>query len=133
MNRKSDFYRKCHGDLSELNNKNQIPRFFINSEVINRLNKDGAISYNGIWAAITSKGEELFHNKYYIELAEKTEYEEKERELRERDSFLNQKSVEEAIEQNKINRQMLSYQKINIIISGIAAVGVLLGLVCRCN
>ena len=131
MNRKTELYRKCHQTLAELSKSRQIP--FIDIEIENRLLQDGAIRVNGLNAAITSKGDDFFQGKYYLELAEKAESEERERELRERDSFLNQKSVEVAIEQNKINRQLLSYQKINIIISGIAAIGALLSLVCRCN
>ena len=83
--------------------------------------------------AITSKGNELFQNKYYLELAEKAENEESERELRERDSLMNQISVEQTDEQIKINRQLLSYQKINIIISGIAAFGIIIGILKGCN
>lgn len=133
MNREEDLYRKCHKYLSDISKSRQLPLFDTDTEVINRLVKDGAINNNSLSAAITPKGDELFQNMYYCVLAEKAKNEERERELRERDSLMNQKSVEEAIEQNKINRKLLSYQKINIIISGIAAIGVLLGLICRCN
>lgn len=128
---KKSFYQECHKTLGELSEFRQVP--FIKIDIENRLRQDNAISKNGLDAVMTPKGDDLFQSKYYLELAEKVENEERVRELRERDSLMNQKSVEEAIEQNKINKQILSYQKINIIISGIAAIGVLLGLVCRCN
>ena len=131
MKRKIELYQKCHQALRELSEYRQIP--FIEKEIKNRLLQDGAIRMNALDAAMTSKGDELFQSKYYLELAAKTEYEERERELRERDSLMNQLSVEKADEQNKINRQMLFYQKITIFISSIAAIGTIIGLIKGCN
>lgn len=131
MNSSIDLYRKCHKTLGELSEQRQMP--FIESDIKNRLLQDNAISKNGLDAIMTSKGDELFQCKYYLELAAKTEHEERERELRERDSLMNQLSVEKADEQNKINRQMLFYQRIIIFFSGIAAIGTIIGLIKGCN
>ena len=128
---KNSFYRECHKALGELRKYRQIP--FIEIDIENKLLQDNAISKNGSYAIMTSKGDELFQSKYYLELAAKAEYEERERELREIDSLMNQISVEKADEQNKINRQMLLYQKITIFISGIAAIGTIFGLIKGCN
>lgn len=125
------FLKECHKTLGELSEYRQMP--FINFDIENRLLQDNAISKNGVYTIITSKGDELFKSKYYLELAAKAEYEERERELRERDSLMNQLSVEKADEQNKINRQMLFYQKITIFISSIAAIGTIIGLIKGCN
>jgi len=131
MNSTIDLYRKCHKTLGELSEQRQIS--FIESDIKNRLLQDNAISKNGLDAIMTSKGDELFQCKYYLELAAKAEHEERERELRERDSLMNQLSVEKTDEQNKINRQMLYYQKIIIIISSVAALGTIIGLIKGCN
>ena len=133
MNNIIDLYLKCHQGLGELYNKRQIPLFNIDNEVHNRLVLDGTIRKNGINVAITPKGDELYQNKYYLELAAKAGYEEREKELKERDSLMNQLSVEKAYEQNVINRQMLFYQKIIIVFSGIAAIGTIFGLIKGCN
>ena len=114
---KKSFYRKCHQTLSELSEHRQMP--FIEKETQNRLFQDNAISKNGLYAAITPKGDELFKSEYYLELAEKVEHEERDRELRERDSLMNQFSVEKADEQNKINKGMKLF-------TGIAAIGAII-------
>lgn len=131
MKRKIELYQKCHQALRELSEYRQIP--FIEKEIKNRLLQDGAIRMNALDAAMTSKGDELFQSNYYLELAEKTAKEERERELRECDSLMNQMAVAKAEEQNKINRQMLLYQKIIIFISGIAALGTIISLIKGCN
>ncbi|MCR5365788.1 MAG: hypothetical protein K6E67_06550 [Prevotella sp.] len=133
MNSMIDLYRKCHNGLGELYDKRQIPLFKIDNEVHNKLVHDGAIKQNGINVAITPQGDDFYMNKHYIELAEEVEKERREKELRERDSLMNQLSVEKADEQNKINRQMLFYQKITILFSGIAAIGTIIGLINGCN
>ena len=128
---KIELYQKCHQALRELSEYRHIP--FIEKEIKNRLLQDGAIRMNALDAVMTSKGDELFQSNYYIELAEKTGNEERERELRECDSLMNQIAVEKADEQNKINRQMLLYQKIIIIFSGIATLGTIVSLINGCN
>lgn len=125
------FFNECHRTLGELSKYRQIP--FIELDIENKLLQDNAISKNGSYAIMTSKGDELFQSKYYLELAAKAEYEEREKELRELDSLMKQISVEKADEQNEINRQMLFYQKITIFISGIAAIGTIFGLIKGCN
>ena len=131
MDKKADYYRKCHKELEELYKCRQKP--FIDKEIENRLLQDGAIKKNGLDAQITPQGDDYVHNKYYLELAEKADCEERERELRERDSLMNQMAVEKADEQNKINRQMLLYHRITIVFSGIAALGTIIGLIKGCN
>ena len=131
MKSKIELYQKCHQALRELSEYRHIP--FIEKEIKNRLLQDGAIRMNALDAVMTSKGDELFQSNYYIELAEKIGNEERERELRECDSLMNQIAVEKADEQNKINRQMLLYQKIIIIFSGIAALGTIVSLINSCN
>ena len=126
MNYKAELYRKCHIELAELYNKNQTPLFTIDNEVENRLIQDGAIRRNDLSCIITSKGKDLFLNKHYLNLAEEAKNQEREKELRERDSFANQTSAEQAIEQTKINRRMFYCQIINIILSSIAALGTIL-------
>ena len=131
MKSKIELYQKCHQALRELSEYRHIP--FIEKEIKNRLLQDGAIRMNALDAVMTSKGDELFQSNYYIELAEKTGNEERERELRECDSLMNQIAVEKADEQNKIKRQMLLYQKIIIIFSGIAELGTIVSLINGCN
>lgn len=132
MNRKAYFYRKCHKVLDELYKCRQEP---IDKEVKYRLLRDGTIRMNGLDAQITPKGDDYVCNKYYLELAEKAENDEKEKELRERDSLMNQLSVEKTDEQIKINKHMLLNQRITIVLSIIAAIVTIMGLVkgCRCN
>ena len=120
MNYKAELYRKCHQELAELYDKRQRPLFNVDNEVKNRLIHDGAIRRNDLSGLITTKGEGLFLNKYYIELAEEVENKEREKELRERDSFTNQRSVEESIKQTKINWDNRNIPKYSLIIAGIA-------------
>ncbi len=117
MNKKIELYRKCHQTLSELSEHRQMP--FIEKKIENRLFQDNAIRKNGLYAAITPKGEELFQSEYYLELAQKVEHDERDWELRERDSLMNQFSVEKADEQNKINKGMKLF-------TGIAAIGAMI-------
>ena len=100
--------------------KGKRPLFNVDNEVKNRLIHDGAIRRNDLSGLITTKGEGLFLNKYYIELAEEVENKEREKELRERDSFTNQRSVEESIKQTKINWDNRNIPKYSLIIAGIA-------------
>ncbi|MBR5728804.1 MAG: hypothetical protein IKX61_01150 [Prevotella sp.] len=132
MNYKAELYRKCHKELTELYDKRQIPLFNVDNEVKNILIQDGAIRRNGLDGLITTKGEDLFKNKHYLVLAEEAEEKGREKELRERDSLMNQLSVEKADEQNKINRQMLNYQRITLLFSGIAAIGTIFSLIKGC-
>jgi hypothetical protein len=130
MNSKVNLYRKCHKDLTELNDKRQIPLFNVDNEVKNRLIQDGAIRQNGMSCAINPKGDDLFLNKHYIDLAEKAEDKEREKELRERDSYVNQRLVEEEIGQKSIGIKSYKATIISIII---AVIGIILGLVKGCQ
>ena len=103
MNNKADFYRKCHKDLGELYDSRQLP--FMDTEVINRLVLDGAITNNSLYSAITPKGDALYRSKYYLELAEDTE--------------------------NKVREH--KYQIITLLFSCIAAIGTILSFVNSCN
>ncbi len=132
MNSKVDIYRKCHIALAELYDNRQIPLSALENEVKTRLTQDRAIRHNGFYGAITPKGDDLFLKNKYLELAEDAENKEKEKEMRVRDSLMNQLSVEKADEQNIINRQMLLYQKVTIVFSGIAAIGTIIGLLKGC-
>lgn len=130
MNSKVNLYRKCHKDLAELNDKRQIPLFNVDNEVKNRLIQDGAIRQNGMSCAITPQGDDLFLNKHYIELAEEAEDKVREKELRERDSYVNQRLVEEEIGQKSIGIKSYKATIISIII---AVIGIILGLVKGCQ
>ena len=133
MNRKAKLYRKCHQALSELNKFNQIPHYNIDNEVNKRLIYDGAINQNGIDVAITPKGNELFLNEYYIELALETESKVREKELRERDSYNNQRLVEETTKQTKIGWDNRKTQFLSLVISGISLIVSILSFVYSCN
>ena len=126
MGKKVELYRKCHKDLGELYDKRQIALFNVDNEIRNKFVQDGAIRQNGMFCAITPQGDNLFLNKHYLELAEDAENKEREKELRERNSFVNQRLVEETIKQSKNDRKMLY-------ISGIVALGTILGIVFRCS
>lgn len=125
---KVDLYRKCHQELKNLYELKQIP--WEDTEVQNRLKIDGAINLNALSATITEKGEEMFLDKYYLDLADKVESEKKEEELRERDSLMKQISIEKADERHK---QTILYQKITIVISSIAALGTIFNFIKGCN
>lgn len=101
MNKKAELYLKCHKELGKLSQSRQLP--FIDSEVINILELDGAISYNGLFSAITPKGDSLFRSNYYLELA---------------------KDIE-----NKKREHI--YQIITLIFSGIAAICTILSLIIK--
>ena len=133
MNHKAELYRKCHQTLSELDKFNQIPFYDIDREVNKRLICDNAISKNGLDVAITSKGNELFLKKYYIELAEETESKEREKELRECDSFINQRMVEETIKQTKIGWDNRKTQILSLVVSGISLIVSILSFVYSCT
>ena len=128
MNKKADLLRKCHNTLGELSKYRQLP--FLDHEVKNRLVHDGAIKDNGLYGIITPKGDDLLLSSHYLELAEEAENKEREKELRERDSFASQRLVEEDIKQTSIESK--NY-KATIISIFIAVIGVLLGLVKGCQ
>ena len=125
---KVDLYRKCHQELKNLYELRQIP--WEDSEVQNRLKNDGAINLNALSATITEKGEEMFLDKYYLDLSDKVESEKKEEVIKERDSLLNQISIEKADERHK---QTLLYQKITIVITSITALVTILNFINGCN
>ena len=78
-------------------------RFLLLNYIENKLLQDNAISKNGLYSIMTFKADELFQSKYNLELEELSSMK-KEKELRERDSLMNQLSVKKADEQNEINR-----------------------------
>ena len=133
MNHKAELYRKCHQTLTELDKFNQIPLYDIDREVKKRLISDNAISINGLDVSTTSKGNVLFLKNYYIELAEETESKEREKELRERDSFINQRLVEETIKQTKIGWDNRKTQFLSLVISGISLIVSILSFVYSCT
>ena len=120
MNRKADLYRRCHYELGQLNEYRQLPS--IDIDVKNILLHDGAIRNKGIAVLITSKGEDLYRINRYLELAEEAENREKEIELRERDSFTNQRSVEESIKQTKNGWDNRKVSIISIVITLIVSI-----------
>lgn len=103
MNNKADLNRKCHEVLGELSQSRQLP--FIDNEVKNILELDGAISNNGLFSAITPKGDSLFRSNYYLELAKDAE--------------------------NKKREHI--YQIITLLFSGIAAICAILSLINSCH
>ena len=131
MNRKVELYRKCYKELAELSECRQKP--FIEKEVENRLLQDGVIMKNGLDAQITPLGDKYVQKEYYLELAKKAENEERERELRERDSFINQRLVEETIKQTKIGWDNRKTMILSLVISSISLIVSILSFVYSCK
>lgn len=130
MREQAELYRSCHRELERLYKSRQIP--FIDVNITNQLKHDGAIYYNGLDAAITPNGDEMYKTKYYLQLAKEEDNKEKEMELKERESLIHQIATEQSIEQTKINRISLIYQRLTLVFSAIAAIGTIIGLV-RCH
>ena len=130
MNKEAELYRDCHRVLGELSECRQKP--FLDKKVENRLLRDGAIRMNGYFAQITPQGDDFFNNEHYLNAAERVENEEKEKELRVRDSLMKQLLVEKVDELNKHNKQK-SYVK--YIYYGIGAIGTIVSIIkgCGCN
>ena len=130
MAKQVELYRNCHKELGLLYKNRQVP--FLDVDITIQLKHDGAIEYNGLNAAITPKGDDMYKTKYYLQLAKEEENKEKELELKERESLINQIATEQSIEQTKINRISLIYQKLTLVFSAIAALGTIIGLI-RCH
>jgi hypothetical protein len=133
MNRKVELYRNCFKVLDELGKCRQKPIIDIDKEVEKRLLLDGSIKKNGLDIQITPKGDNHVQNKYYLELAERIENEEKEKELRERDSFINQRLVEETIKQTKIGWDNRKTMILSLVISSISLIVSILSFFHSCN
>jgi hypothetical protein len=131
MNKESKLYRKCHDVLKELYESRQIP--FLDRDACVQLKHDGAISFNGLYAAITPKGDDMFQTRHYLKLAKEVDYKEKEHELKERDSLTNQITAEQYIEQTKISKKTLSYQKLSLVFSAIAVIGSIVSIINSCQ
>lgn len=131
MKERAELYRDCHKELGRLYTSRQVP--FLDENIVTQLKHDGAINHNGLNAAITTKGDDLYQTRHYLQLAKEEDYRKKEFELKERESLIHQIATEQSMEQTRINKKTLIYQKLTLVFSAIAATCTIVGMIISCQ